>query len=47
VVRGRPNPLQAAGRDGGLKLMDIKRLRAKGHKITLINESQFWRLVKL
>jgi BRCT domain type II-containing protein len=47
VVRGRPNPLQAAGRDGGLKLMDIKRLRAKGHKITLINEAQFWRLVKL
>jgi serine/threonine-protein kinase len=45
VVRGRPNPLQAAGRDGGLKLMDIKRLRAKGHKITLLNETQFWRLV--
>ena len=45
VVRGRPNPLQAAGRDGGLKLMEIKRLRAKGHKITLINETQFWRLV--
>jgi serine/threonine protein kinase len=47
VVRGRPNPLQAAGRDGGLKLMDIKRLRAQGRKITLINETQFWRLVKL
>jgi serine/threonine-protein kinase len=45
VVRGRPNPLQAAGRDGGLKLMDIKRLREKGHKITLLNEVQFWRLV--
>jgi len=45
VVRGRPNPLQAAGRDGGLKLMDIKRLREKGHKITLLNEKQFWRLV--
>jgi hypothetical protein len=27
--------------------MDIKRLRAKGHKITLINETQFWRLVRL
>lgn len=47
VVRGRPNPLQAAGRDGGLKLMDIKRLREKGHKITLLNETQFWRLVGL
>ena len=45
VVRGRPNALQAAGRDGGLKLMEIKRLRAKGHRITLLNETQFWRLV--
>ena len=46
IVRGRPNPLQAAGRDGGLKLMEIKRLREKGHRITLLNESQFWRLVR-
>ena len=44
VVRGRPNPLQAAGREGGLKLMEIKRLRGKGHQITLLNEVQFWRL---
>jgi hypothetical protein len=44
VVRGRPNAQQAAGRDGGLKLMEIKRLRAKGHRITLLNEPQFWRL---
>jgi len=44
VVRGRPNPLQAAGRDAGLKLMEIKRLRSKGHRITLLNETQFWRL---
>jgi BRCT domain type II-containing protein len=44
VVRGKPNPLQAAGRDAGLKLMEIKRLRAKGHRITLLNERQFWRL---
>jgi len=44
VVRGRPNPQQAAGRDAGLKLMEIKRLRAKGHRITLLNEAQFWRL---
>jgi serine/threonine-protein kinase len=42
VVRGRPNPLQAAGREGGLKLMEIKRLRAKGQRITLLNEKQFW-----
>jgi hypothetical protein len=44
VVRGRPNPLQAAGRAGGLKLMEIKRLREKGHRITILNETQFWRL---
>jgi serine/threonine protein kinase len=46
VVRGRPNPLQAAGRDAGLKLMEIKRLRKKGHRITLLNETQFWRLAR-
>lgn len=45
VIRGRPNPLQAAGRHGGLKLMEIKRLREMGHKITLLNEKQFWSLV--
>ncbi|HEY3120964.1 MAG TPA: protein kinase [Vicinamibacteria bacterium] len=45
VVRGRPNPLQAAGRDAGLKLMEIKRLREKGHRIRLLDENQFWRLV--
>ncbi len=44
VVRGRPNPLQAAGRDAGRKLLEIKRLREKGHRITLLNEAQFWRL---
>lgn len=46
VVRGRPNPQQAAGRDGGLKLMEIKRLRERGHEIVLLNEAQFWRLAK-
>ncbi len=44
VVRGQPNPRQAAGCDAGLKLMEIKRLRAKGHKITILNERRFWRL---
>jgi serine/threonine protein kinase len=44
VVRGRPNPQQAAGRDAGLKLMEIKRQREKGHRITLLNEAQFWKL---
>jgi hypothetical protein len=46
VDRGRPNPLQAAGREAGLKLMEIKRLREKGHRITLLNEKQFWRLAE-
>ena len=45
VVRGRPNPLQAAGREAGLKLMEIKRLRGKGQRITLLSEAQFWKLV--
>jgi serine/threonine-protein kinase len=44
VVRGKPNPLQAAGKDAGRKLLEIKRLREKGHRITLLNEAQFWRL---
>jgi serine/threonine-protein kinase len=46
VVRGRPNPQQAAGRDAGRKLMEIKRLREKGHRITLLDEARFWRLVE-
>jgi serine/threonine protein kinase len=45
VVRGRPNAQQAAGRDAGLKLMEIKRLREKGHRITLLDETRFWKLV--
>ena len=38
-MRSRP-----PGARGGLKLMEIKRLREKGHRITLLNETQFWRL---
>jgi serine/threonine protein kinase len=44
VVRGRPNPLQAGGRDAGRKLIEIKRLREKGYRIKILNETQFWRL---
>ena len=44
LVRGKPNALQAAGRDAGRKLMEIKRLREKGHRIVIISEPQFWRL---
>jgi len=44
LVRGRPNPQQVAGKDGGLKLMELRRLAAKGHRITIIGEAQFWKL---
>lgn len=46
LVRGRPNPLQIAGAVGGLKLMEIRRLAARGHVITVIGDRQFWKLVK-
>jgi len=46
IVRGRPNALQAAGREGGLKLMEIKRLREKGLRIIVLTEAQFWRLTR-
>jgi eukaryotic-like serine/threonine-protein kinase len=45
LVRGRPNALQIAGTDGGLKLMEIRRLAARGHVVTVIGDGQFWRLV--
>ena len=38
-MRGRPNALQAAGRDAGLKLMEIRRLRDKGLRITVLERS--------
>lgn len=45
LIRGRPNTLQVAGKDAGRKLMDVKRLADKGHRITIIGEPQFWTLV--
>lgn len=45
LVRGRPNALQIAGAAGGTKLMDIRRLAEKGHRIKVIDEARFWRLV--
>jgi eukaryotic-like serine/threonine-protein kinase len=45
LVRGRPNAQQIAGRDGGSKLIEVRRLAAQGHKVTVIDERQFWRLV--
>lgn len=46
LVRGRPNQLQIAGEDGGTKLMEIRRLAALGHRITIIGEQQFWKLAE-
>jgi eukaryotic-like serine/threonine-protein kinase len=44
LVRGRPNAQQIAGKDGGSKLIEIRRLAARGIKVTVIGERQFWRL---
>ncbi|MDE3217032.1 MAG: protein kinase [Gemmatimonadota bacterium] len=44
LVRGRPNALQIAGKGGGAKLIQVRRLAAQGHKVTVIGEKQFWRL---
>ncbi|HEV8448149.1 MAG TPA: protein kinase [Gemmatimonadaceae bacterium] len=44
LVRGRPNALQIAGKDGGSKLINVRRLASKGHKVTVIGERQFWKL---
>jgi serine/threonine protein kinase len=46
LVRGRPNALQIAGTVGGLKLMEIRRLAARGHAVRVIGEGQFWKLVE-
>jgi serine/threonine-protein kinase len=46
LVRGRPNAQQIAGRGGGLKLIEIRRLAAKGHPVTVIGDGQFWKLVE-
>lgn len=45
LVRGRPNPLQVAGTVGGTKIMEIRRLAALGHAVTVIGDKQFWKLV--
>lgn len=44
LVRGRPNALQVAGKAGGRKLVELRRLAAQGHRITIIGEAQFWKL---
>jgi hypothetical protein len=46
LVRGRPNALQIAGEDGGTKLLEIRRQAVMGHRVTVIGERQFWKLVE-
>ncbi len=46
LVRGQPNAQQIAGRDAGSKLIEVRRLAAQGHKVTVIAERQFWRLAE-
>ena len=46
LVRGRPNALQIAGTVGGSKLIEIRRLAARGQAVTVIGDAQFWRLVE-
>ena len=46
LVRGRMNALNIAGTVGGTKLLEIRRLAARGNPVTVIGESQFWKLVE-
>jgi serine/threonine protein kinase len=46
LVRGQPNAQQIAGKDAGSKLIEVRRLAAQGHKVTVIGEKQFWRLAE-
>src|SRR5881394_2670526 len=46
LVRGRPNALQIAGKDGGSKLIEVRRLAEQGYKVTVIGERLFWRLAE-
>ena len=46
LVRGRPNAQQIAGKAGGTKLIEARRLAGKGHPVRVIGESQFWKLVE-
>jgi len=46
LVRGQPNAQQIAGKDGGSKLIEVRRLAAQGYNVTVIGERQFWRLAE-
>jgi NAD-dependent DNA ligase len=46
LVRGRPNAQQIAGKDGGSKLIEVRRLAKQGIRVTVIGERQFWKLAE-
>jgi len=46
LVRGRPNAQQIAGKAGGVKLLEIRRLATRGQPVKVIGERQFWKLVE-
>ena len=46
LVRGRPNAQQIAGAAGGVKLLEVRLLATRGHRVTVIGEKQFWKLVE-
>jgi eukaryotic-like serine/threonine-protein kinase len=46
LVRGRPNALQIAGKVGGTKLLEVRRLAARGQPVKVIGENLFWKLVE-
>jgi hypothetical protein len=37
-------PAAGGGQGRGIKLMEIKRLRAKGQRIILLDQRRFWKL---
>ena len=46
LVRGRTIALQIAGAVGGVKLMEVRCLAARGKVVTVIGDRQFWKLVR-
>jgi serine/threonine-protein kinase len=46
LVRGRPNAQQIAGKAGGVKLLEVRRLATRGQPVRVIGERQFWKLVE-
>jgi NAD-dependent DNA ligase len=46
LVRGKPNAQQIAGASGGTKLLEIRRLAAKGRVVKVISDRQFWKLAE-